>query len=82
MPKAILWYCTECNHVFYGDLRECTNCHKTNLSPLTINNVITSELSVNVAGCPDCGSPYAGGKYEAHFLGCPRDKKLQAGAGK
>ena len=27
----------------------------------------------DVSACPDCGSPYPSGKYEAHFTGCPRE---------
>jgi len=27
--------------------------------------------------CPDCGSPYPSGKYEAHFIGCPRQRVNQ-----
>lgn len=43
----MLYFCTECHHVFYGDLQECPNCHKVNLTPLAVSEtVVTAEQSV------------------------------------
>jgi hypothetical protein len=76
----MLYFCEECRFVFYGDLRECPNCHKVNLTPLSIiQNYAPAQQSVQPTGCPDCGSPYAGGKLEAHFTGCPREKRATSG---
>ena len=69
----ILHFYTECHHVFYGDLVKCPDCHEVNLTPLAISEaVVSSQHYVVPTGCPDCGSPYPGGKLEAHFTGCPR----------
>lgn len=76
----MLYFCTECHYVFYGDLQECPNCHKVNLTPLAVfETVVTAQHSVQPTGCPDCGSPFAGGKLEAHFTGCPREKRATSG---
>jgi len=72
----MLLFCTECCRVFYGDLIKCPDCDGVNLVPLAISEtIVAAEYKVLPTGCPDCGSPYVGGKLEAHFTGCPRAKK-------